>query len=71
MHVGDVGEAEEDGSGDPAGGVVVEGAREKILKEAAEEEFFWPGGEEKNSHGKWKERFPLREMWGVDQEVEF
>jgi hypothetical protein len=48
MQIGDVREAEENGGGDPACGVAVGGAREKILQQAAEEEFFGPRGEEEN-----------------------
>ncbi len=64
-------EAEEDGGGDPTGGIAVGGAGEKILQEAAEEEFFGEGGEEKNCDGEWEEGFPLREVRGVDEEMEF
>jgi len=71
MHVGDVRRAKEDRGGDPADGVAVGGAGEKILQQAAEEEFFRPGGEEKNGDGEWEKGFPLGEVRGVDKEVEF
>src|SRR5712692_6258114 len=40
--VGDVGEAEEDRSGPPAGQIALAGAREHVLQQAAEEKFFGP-----------------------------
>lgn len=69
--VGDVGKAEEDGGGDPASGVAVGGAREKILQEAAEEKFFRPGSEKKNGDRERKEGFPFVDVRGVDEEVDF
>src|SRR5207237_3265270 len=71
MQVCDVREAEEDRGGDPADGVAVGGARKKILQQAAEEKFFREGGKEKNSDGKWDEGFPLVNVRGVGDEVEF
>jgi len=48
-HVGDVGEAEEDGGGPPTGEVAIGRAGEQVLEQAAEEELFGPCGEEKNA----------------------
>ncbi len=66
-----MGEAEEDRGGDPAGGVAVGGAREKILQQAAEEKFFWPGGKKKDGDGEREEGFPFVDVRGVNEEVDF
>src|SRR5216684_7642854 len=55
--VGDVREAEEDGGGPPAGEVAFASAGEHVLKEAAEEQLFRPGGEKENAERKKRKRF--------------
>ena len=59
VQVGDVREAEDDGSSDPADGFAFGRLPKKILQQAAEEEFFRPCGEDQNGHGKRKEGFPF------------
>ena len=56
-HVGDVREAEEDGSGPPADNVTIRSAREEVLEQAAEEKFLGPCGEEENSEREKRKRF--------------
>ena len=71
MHIAKVGEAEEDGGGDPACGFALGGLGEEILQQAAEEKLFGPGSEEKNGDGKWDEGFPFVDTRRVDEEMEF
>src|SRR5207302_903267 len=71
VHVGDVREAEEDGGGDPADGVAIGGAGEKILQQAAEEKFFRPGSEEEDAKGEREEGFPFVPTRSEREEVEF
>src|SRR5713226_9885262 len=48
-HVGDVREAEENGSGPPAGKIALGASRKHVLQQAAEENLFWPRREEQNA----------------------
>src|ERR1700682_1839960 len=48
-HVGDVREAEENGSGPPAGKIALGCSRKHVLQQAAEKKLFWARGEEQNA----------------------
>src|SRR5258706_13014400 len=58
-HVGDVREAEENGSGPPAGRIALGCSRKHVLQQAAEEKLFWPRREKQNANRQKLERFPL------------
>src|SRR6266478_7409099 len=61
-HVGDVGEAKENGSGPPAGKFVIRSARKHVLQQTAEEKLFGPCGEKENAQRKKRERLQLRPL---------